>query len=90
MIEDNKDRIEIHTDIPPIHPVDDDDNIMRTCCGKMSDRRLLAFIAGISLSSIVTIFSCYQLTQGLSCSQETTYISLIMFVLGYWLKSPVQ
>ena len=88
MIEDNniEEEVKIH-----INEIDtDDDNLIRTCCGRVSDKRLLAFVASISLSSIVTIFSCYQLTQGLECSQETTYISLIMFILGYWLKSPVQ
>ena len=88
MIEDNniEEEVKIH-----INEIDtDDDNLIRTCCGRVSDKRLLAFVASISLSSIVTIFSCYQLTQGLECSQETTYISLIIFILGYWLKSPVQ
>jgi hypothetical protein len=87
MIEDNNiDEVKIHID-----EIDtNDDNLIRTCCGRVSDKRLLAFVASISLSSIVTIFSCYQLTQGLECSQETTYISLIMFILGFWLKSPVQ
>lgn len=84
--ENNTEEVKIH-----INEIDtDDDNLIRTCCGRVSDKRLLAFVASISLSSIVTIFSCYQLTQGLDCSQETTYISLIMFILGYWLKSPVQ
>ena len=86
LVDNNIDEVKIHID-----EIDtNDDNLIRTCCGRVSDKRLLAFVASISLSSIVTIFSCYQLTRGLDCSQETTYISLIMFILGYWLKSPVQ
>jgi len=84
MTTENKEEVKIHIDTNP------EDNLIRTCCGRVSDKRLLAFIASISLSAIVTIFSCYQLTRGLDCSQETTYISLIMFILGFWLKSPIQ
>ena len=69
----------------------ENDNQLYLCCGngRTSDKRLLTFIASATLSLIVVVFSCFQLTQGLDCSQENVYSSLISLVIGVWLKSPM-
>jgi hypothetical protein len=89
MTEENKtDDIKIH--IEPTQEIDNE-NLIKTCCGRVSDKRLLAFVASISLSSIITIFSCYQLSKdNMECTEQNMYSGLIMFILGFWLKSPIQ
>ena len=61
------------------------------CCGeKMTDRRVLLFIASILISLIIITFSCYQLTrENIDCNSENTYVGLITLIIGVWLKSPV-
>jgi len=73
------------------HELTEDNNQLYLCCGggRTSDKRLLTFTASATLSLIVVVFSCYQLTQGLDCSQENVYSSLISLVIGVWLKSPM-
>lgn len=65
-------------------------NQWKVCCGGSTDRRVLTFIASLSLSLIVMIFSCYQLTQDLNCSQENIYVGFITFLMGFWVKSPLS
>jgi hypothetical protein len=65
---------------------------LQSCCTRRtSDRRLLTFIASLSLSSIIVIFSCHMLSRDhISCSSENTYVGLISLILGVWLRSPAQ
>ena len=86
MTTENTEEVKIHIQ----QQTEDNDNLIKTCCGRVSDKRLLAFVASISLSSIITIFSCYQLSTELDCPQENMYSALLMFILGFWLKSPIQ
>jgi hypothetical protein len=87
MTTENTEEVKIH-----IEPrIEENDNLIKTCCGRVSDKRLLAFVASISLSSIITIFSCYQLSKdNMECTEQNMYSGLIMFILGFWLKSPIQ
>ena len=87
MTTENTEEVKIH-----IEPrIDENDNLIKTCCGRVSDKRLLAFVASISLSSIITIFSCYQLSKdNMECTEQNMYSGLLMFILGFWLKSPIQ
>jgi hypothetical protein len=66
------------------------DNHWNTCCGKTSDRRLLQFIASLSISLLVLIFSAYQLSQHLDCASEQVYIGLVTLIIGFWVKSPIS
>ena len=69
----------------------ENDHIMKSCCGHVSDSRLLKFIASFSITSIIVIFSCYQLSrEGISCPDQNTYIGLITLLIGIWLKSPMS
>ena len=64
---------------------------IKTCCGRTSDSRLLKFIASFSITSIIIIFSCYQLSKdNISCPDQNTYIGLITLLIGLWLKSPLS
>ena len=86
MTTENTEEVKIHIQ----QQTEDNDNLIKTCCGRVSDKRLLAFVASISLSSIITIFSCYQLSTELDCPSQNMYSALLMFILGFWLKSPIQ
>jgi len=67
-----------------------DNNEWKTCCGRTSDRRLLQFIASLSISILILIFSCYKLSQELGCTTENVYVGLITLIIGFWVKSPID
>ena len=67
------------------------DTNIKTCCNRTSDSRLLKFIATFSITSIIIIFSCYQLSKpDISCPDQNTYVGLITLLIGIWLKSPMS
>jgi hypothetical protein len=66
------------------------ENQLKTCCGAVSDKRLLIFTSSFSISLIVVAFCCYQLTNNLSCENQQTYVGLLTLVIGIWLKSPIN
>lgn len=65
------------------------ENTYRTCCGAMSDRRLLTFIATLNISLLVLTFSCYMLATNKDCTAQHTYVGLVTLIIGIWLKSPI-
>lgn len=66
------------------------DDHLDSCCGKTSDKRLLIFISSLLISLISLFFSCFQLTRGLECSQETVYIGIITSIISIWIPSPIH
>jgi hypothetical protein len=90
MIEENKDVI---YSLPPIleNIEEEKENkfLWRSCCGVVSDKRILTFVASLSISLIIIMFSCFQLTNGLNCSQENVYVGLLTLIVGFWMKSPI-
>ena len=64
--------------------------MLKTCCGRPSDRRLLIFIASILISVIVIVFSCYKLADpNIDCSSQNTFVGIISLIVGVWLRSPL-
>ena len=72
--------------------IKDEENghLWRSCCGVVSDRRLLVFSSNLSISLIILLFSFYKLNQDLDCSHENLYVGFISLILGYWIKSPIH
>ena len=64
-------------------------NQYRTCCGAMSDKRLLIFISSLSISLLILCFSCYKLAHNNDCQNQNTYVGLISLIIGIWIKSPI-
>jgi hypothetical protein len=65
-------------------------NTWNSCCGLKSDSRLVRFISILIITMIVLLFSCFQLTRNLDCSNQNLYVGLITLTIGIWLKSPVN
>ena len=68
-----------------------DNNHWDSCCGKVSDKRLLIFSANLSISLILMIFSLVRLCDDKLMNEEkATYVGFITLVVGIWLKSPLS
>ena len=68
-----------------------DQNHWDNCCGKPSDKRLLVFIANLTISLILMIFSLVRLcSPNINSDEKQTYVSFISLVVGIWLKSPLS
>ena len=66
------------------------ENVLRSCCGTRSDKRLLILASSFSMSAIVLGFSFFKLVHNLDCNEQHAYISLVSLVAGIWLKSPLS
>jgi len=62
---------------------DTSQNILHSCCGGVSDKRLITILAQVVFSGIVLIFS--GLMMALKDEDNPIYMSLITSVLSYWL-----
>ena len=67
-----------------------DVNDWHSCCGTSSDKRLLVFIANLSISFILLIFSMIRLIEPLQPDERSIYIGFISLVIGIWVKSPLS
>jgi hypothetical protein len=65
------------------------DNTFRSCCLTM-DRRALSFFTTLSISLIIISFCIVQLSGADSCEETNTWLALLMFVIGIWIKSPAM
>ena len=65
------------------------DNTFKSCCLTM-DRRALSFFTTLGISLIIISFCIVQLLSAESCEETNTWIALLMFVIGIWIKSPVM
>ena len=68
----------------------EDDNNWRSCSGCLIDKRSLGFFTTLGISVIVIAFCIVKLSLTTSCEETNTWIALLMFVLGIWVKSPVM
>ena len=69
---------------------EDDRDLYKSCCNVPSDKRLLNFIAMLSISILTLGFSFSQITKSnLDKDEKIFFTSLITMILGIWLKSPV-
>ena len=62
---------------------DQSTNILHSCCGGNSDKRLITIMAQVIFSGMVLIFAAIMLAMG--TDDGGIYLSLITSVTGYWL-----
>jgi type IV secretory pathway TrbL component len=68
-----------------------DTNHWDSCCGKVSDKRLLIFSANLSISLILMIFSLIRLCDDKLINEEkATYVGFITLIVGIWIRSPLS
>ena len=63
-------------------------NTLRSCSGCLIDKRLLAFFTTLFISVSIIIFCIYKLYYSEECNSKNTWLGLLMFILGVWVKSP--
>jgi hypothetical protein len=67
----------------------EDTNHWDSCCiGKSSDKRLLIFIANLTISISLLSFSFVRLCSTLTENEQSIYIGFITLIVGIWVKSP--
>ena len=64
--------------------------LWRSCSGCSTDPRLLRFSSSLVISLIIIIFCIIQISLSNSCEETNTFMSLLMFVIGVWLPSPIK
>lgn len=62
---------------------DHTDNLYVSCCGGMSDKRLVVLLTQIGISATILLFSGAMLVKG--NEDNAIYMSLISSTLSYWL-----
>ena len=69
---------------------ENDANLYRSCCGPVSDKRLLTFISMFSISIIALGFSFASIAHGgLDKDDKLFYTGLISLIIGVWVRTPV-
>lgn len=64
------------------------DDTWRSCCGSQIDRRCVVYAMQSSIMLIIIGFCIFKLTTSLDCTETSTYLSLMMFILGIALPCP--
>ena len=66
-------------------------NLWKTCLCGSSDKRLLTFVAMITISISILVFCFFMIAnRSLTCPELQTYVGLISLIIGVWLKSPIS
>ena len=73
------------TQIRRLRVEDKTENILTSCCGSHSDKRLVILLSQIGLSVIIIGFSCSMLATTDSESDKVVYTSLLTSIIGFWL-----
>lgn len=68
-----------------LHEEDQTENLMHSCCGGMSDKRLVILLTQVSVSVLVLSFSGAMLAVSDEPNDKAIYMSLISSTLSYWL-----
>ena len=74
-----------HNRILQLHEEDQTENLMHSCCGGMSDKRLVILLTQVSVSVLVLSFSGAMLAVTDEANDKAIYMSLISSTLSYWL-----
>jgi len=74
-----------HLQIERLHEEDTTENLMHSCCGGMSDKRLVILLTQVSVSVLVLSFSGAMLASTDEANDKAIYMSLISSTLSYWL-----
>jgi hypothetical protein len=62
-------------------------NHWKSCCFDM-DKRATIFFSTYTISLILLFFSIYKLSGDLTCDQNNTWIGLLTFVVGIYIRAP--
>jgi hypothetical protein len=68
-----------------LHEEDKSQNLMHSCCGGYSDKRLVILLTQVSVSILVLSFSGGMLAISDEPNDKAIYMSLISSTLSYWL-----
>lgn len=71
-------------------PIDDKKEstvIWRSCCLEM-DKRAVMFFTTLGISVAVMIFCGVKLSFADTCDETNTWMALLTFILGIWIKTP--
>tara|TARA_R110001606_G_scaffold74297_2_gene172182 strand:+ start:331 stop:687 length:357 start_codon:yes stop_codon:yes gene_type:complete len=68
-----------------LHEEDKSQNLMHSCCGGYSDKRLVILLTQVSVSILVLSFSGGMLAMSDEPNDKAIYMSLISSTLSYWL-----
>ena len=71
--------------IQEVQTEDSTENLYHSCCGGMSDKRLVILLTQVGISGLVLIFSGVMLAVDDDSQKEAIYMSLISSTLSYWL-----
>ena len=75
--------------IQEVKTEDSTENLYHSCCGGMSDKRLVILLTQVGISGLVLIFSGLMLALEEE-SDKAIYMSLISSTLSYWLGKNEQ
>jgi len=64
------------------------ENFWRSCSGCIIDKRSLTFFTTLCISLIIIAFCIVKLSLTTSCEETNTWLALLMFVIGIWIKNP--
>jgi len=74
-----------HLKIEQLHEEDETKNLLHSCCGGFSDKRLVILLTQVSISILVLGFSGGMLAFTEEPNDKAIYMSLISSTLSYWL-----
>jgi len=74
-----------HLQIEQLQEEDKSQNLMHSCCGGYSDKRLVILLTQVSVSILVLSFSGGMLAISEEPNDKAIYMSLISSTLSYWL-----
>jgi hypothetical protein len=63
------------------------ENTWTSCCVRL-DKQATLFFSTLGISLIMIIFCMNKLSGTLTCEETNTWISLLTFILGIWIKTP--
>lgn len=74
-----------HLKIEQLHEEDETKNLLHSCCGGVSDKRLVILLTQVSVSILVLCFSGAMLAITEEANDKAIYMSLISSTISYWL-----
>lgn len=66
------------------------ENRLVSCCGRTVDRRLLLILINFVISVIIISFCIVELVISKTCEDKNSYLSLMTFIIGYWLSNAIN
>jgi hypothetical protein len=66
---------------------DDQETLWTSCCVKL-DKRATIFFSTLTISLIMIAFCIVKLSLTSTCEETNTWVSLLTFILGIWIRTP--